>query len=511
MDSNGEYIAVSYWVIIPDICVHRGSQADLSSSSLGRQRNNSASQLALPSSSTFRRLPTLGRSPFRRADKVASASPSPEATASPRGQISPHHRVSTFPSLSRVLVDETSASSSFFTTSTSTPLASSGEQFGDIDNVDGGTRNHLLLPSRTSSLPQTPSPQPPNDPLDTSGQGQPSQLPGQSASRDGMTTKDPPPLPAFPNDLEPVTYPIHLAQTRPPDVMTSIRPTTRQRDFTMGSGATILLGAVPFPIGLGEPGSGGPPTGVPKRKESITAKHDNRDTLINGTDSWSSTGPVPPIRGSISASRVAPDFAFTGAPELLSNGGGIVNRKDGETGSGAEIWSTRRRGTTRSSGKGPETMIEARNDLTGVRDRERSRKINKAPSIRAKVVEPLLPSAKGISKAPASAMYFSPLPFHGRPPGQGLRAHTGTLVGDRIWFIGGVDGKTCWRGVAWFDTESLLWSTVETYGEQFPPLRAHTTTLVGPRLYIFGGGDGPTYSNDVWIFDMGKCPQVELN
>ncbi|EIW73197.1 hypothetical protein TREMEDRAFT_37220 [Tremella mesenterica DSM 1558] len=98
-------------------------------------------------------------------------------------------------------------------------------------------------------------------------------------------------------------------------------------------------------------------------------------------------------------------------------------------------------------------------------------------------------------------MYYSPVPAHGRPPGQALRAHTGTLVGDRIWFLGGVDGKHCWRGVAWFDTETFQWSNVQTKGETMPPLRAHTTTLVGDTtLYIFGGGDGPVYSNDVWIF-----------
>ncbi|ORX41276.1 hypothetical protein BD324DRAFT_574553 [Kockovaella imperatae] len=98
-------------------------------------------------------------------------------------------------------------------------------------------------------------------------------------------------------------------------------------------------------------------------------------------------------------------------------------------------------------------------------------------------------------------MYFSSLPMHGQPPEQPLRAHTGTLVGDRIWFIGGVDGKNCWRGVAYFDTETLFWGSIETFGEQLPPLRAHTTTLVGTDLYIFGGGDGPTYSNDIWVFD----------
>jgi len=107
-------------------------------------------------------------------------------------------------------------------------------------------------------------------------------------------------------------------------------------------------------------------------------------------------------------------------------------------------------------------------------------------------------------------MYFSLLPYHGRPPTQALRAHTGTLVGNRIWMIGGVDSKHCWRGVAWYDTESLLWSTVETAGDALPPLRAHTTTAVGTRLYIFGGGDGPTYSNDVWVFDTGKSPHSLL-
>lgn len=116
------------------------------------------------------------------------------------------------------------------------------------------------------------------------------------------------------------------------------------------------------------------------------------------------------------------------------------------------------------------------------------------------LLAPILPAAK-VARAPASSMYFSPVPAHGRPPGQALRAHTGTLVGDRVWFLGGVDARSCWRGVASFDTESLQWSTVETHGQALPPLRAHTTTLVGDQLYIFGGGDGPTYSNDVWVFD----------
>jgi hypothetical protein len=101
-------------------------------------------------------------------------------------------------------------------------------------------------------------------------------------------------------------------------------------------------------------------------------------------------------------------------------------------------------------------------------------------------------------------MYYVPLPICGTPPDQALRAHTGTLAGERIWFIGGVNAKSCWRQVAYLDTESLEWAVVETGGETLPPLRAHTTTLVGNLLYIFGGGDGPTYSNEVWTFDTGE-------
>lgn len=101
-------------------------------------------------------------------------------------------------------------------------------------------------------------------------------------------------------------------------------------------------------------------------------------------------------------------------------------------------------------------------------------------------------------------MYYTTVPCHGKRTEQALRAHTATLVEDRIWFIGGVNAKHCWRDVAHYDTVSLEWTVVSTGGEQLPPLRAHTTTLVGDKLYIFGGGDGPTYSNDVWILDTGE-------
>ena len=127
----------------------------------------------------------------------------------------------------------------------------------------------------------------------------------------------------------------------------------------------------------------------------------------------------------------------------------------------------------------------------------------------AEPLRPRLPTSKLVTEAaPASNMYFSLVPCHGIPPGQPLRAHTGSLLGEKIWFMGGVDSKHCWRKMAWFDTETLLWSTIETFGEQLPPLRAHTANAVGNDLLIFGGGDGPTYSNEVWLFDTSRATDL---
>ena len=326
-----------------------------------------------------------------------------------------------------------------------------------------------------------------------------------------MTTLSPPPVSFFSNDLEPITYPAHLAQVEPPDPAAvspglNVRPSIRHRDLTMGSGATILLGAVHTPPARLESGLGGPPIGVPKRKDSISGVHDREGTPTeDGGRSYGRANNLVSYQGNGEESTVS--YA---APEASMSNERVGSRtyKDGEIDSGGEATSQRRRATTRPSASASQVVgSEIRGETSVKHERERSRKSSaKQPRTAIRRTEPLLPSAKGVPRAPASAMYFSPLPSHGRPPGQALRAHTGTLVGDRIWFLGGVDGRTCWRSVAWLDTESLLWSTVDTNGEQLPPLRAHTTTLVGERLYIFGGGDGPTYSNDVWIFNTGKQP-----
>lgn len=59
-------------------------------------------------------------------------------------------------------------------------------------------------------------------------------------------------------------------------------------------------------------------------------------------------------------------------------------------------------------------------------------------------------------------MYFSHLPSQGFPPPKALRAHTGTLVGNLLYVIGGCDKYGCWPGVATFNTGELspLWLTL---------------------------------------------------
>lgn len=141
------------------------------------------------------------------------------------------------------------------------------------------------------------------------------------------------------------------------------------------------------------------------------------------------------------------------------------------------------------------------------RTRSFSKETTKKPVASAKPrpvqtrVQPSLAGSTTVTKAPAAAMYFSPCPAHGFPPERPLRAHTGVLVGQKIYVIGGCDSRGCWRDMASFDTETFMWNPIDTHGEELPPLRAHTATLVGDLIYVFGGGDGPSYSNEVWVFD----------
>lgn len=372
-------------------------------------------------------------------------------------------------------------------------------------------------------------------------------------------------------DLEPITYPAHLAQTRPPEVGGIVQPLTAgatgsstatstsgagspntatgesgatspgapavparsahryDRDISaLGSGTAALASAMnlttsglaanavntpagpppsnnsqsaatPSMAGSGFASQNGGTMGGPSTATSSSSIAQSQQPSMGGVsqgsgDSTPTVGPSgsgnqPSGASRSSASRKTSNNASSSGRRAAS-GTAVGADKDGEDGSADDVQGKRRgeSGTSRGSRRPPKA-----------RERDHANAAN-LEGDGDNLLSPVLPTAK-VPRAPASAMYFSPVAAHGRPPGQALRAHTGTLVGDRMWFLGGVDARSCWRGVASFDTESLQWSTVETHGESLPPLRAHTTTLVGDQLYIFGGGDGPTYSNDVWVFD----------
>ncbi|WVQ82627.1 hypothetical protein IAT38_004759 [Cryptococcus sp. DSM 104549] len=241
--------------------------------------------------------------------------------------------------------------------------------------------------------------------------------------------------------LDPITYPAHLAHTHPAlQTSSSSRAIPKQHD-------AVVTGRVDVVVTNGNT--------MDKRKDSI------------------SQGDIT-LRQPLVTTRSHEASEVGGEPDVPAEETAPRRRRAGTRSDRPQIVDTDRNGRGGRSGSKP---------------------------TRPETIELLLPSSRGVGRAPASSMYFSPVPGHGRPPNQALRAHTGTLVGERIWVIGGVDKQSCWRGVAWFDTETMMWSTIDTQGEKFPPLRAHTTTLVGNKLYIFGGGDGPSYSNEVWTLD----------
>lgn len=50
----------------------------------------------------------------------------------------------------------------------------------------------------------------------------------------------------------------------------------------------------------------------------------------------------------------------------------------------------------------------------------------------------------------------------------------------------------------------MTWSQPQTTGHGPGPRRAHTATLVGSKIYVIGGGDGRKALNDVFVLDTGS-------
>jgi len=89
------------------------------------------------------------------------------------------------------------------------------------------------------------------------------------------------------------------------------------------------------------------------------------------------------------------------------------------------------------------------------------------------------------------------------------RAHTTTLVGERLFLFGGGDGPNYFDSLFVLDTKTNTWTQPEVKGPG--PRRAHTATLVGSEIYVFGGGDGNKALNEVYILDSEKLTWTKCN
>ncbi|KAJ9079797.1 hypothetical protein DSO57_1031799 [Entomophthora muscae] len=106
--------------------------------------------------------------------------------------------------------------------------------------------------------------------------------------------------------------------------------------------------------------------------------------------------------------------------------------------------------------------------------------------------------------APAPAMYWRKIADRGERPPHPLRAHSATLVRDKIVIFGGCNTQACYNDVYVFDTDTMYWSRPQTTGTPPSPRRAHSATLVsGLGIIVFGGGNSSSYYNDLHILDTG--------
>ena len=72
-----------------------------------------------------------------------------------------------------------------------------------------------------------------------------------------------------------------------------------------------------------------------------------------------------------------------------------------------------------------------------------------------------------------------------------LLGHTATLVGRKIWFIGGADSAGMYLDVYTFDVETYEWAQPSVTGPaKLPGRYNHTAVLIGKEIWIYGGFTG---------------------
>jgi hypothetical protein len=68
--------------------------------------------------------------------------------------------------------------------------------------------------------------------------------------------------------------------------------------------------------------------------------------------------------------------------------------------------------------------------------------------------------------------------------------------------------------MVWHYAETLVWYKTQCMGQPPAPRGGHTATLVGSRLYVMGGLNGddvPAHHDDVHVLELSAFPDVLLN
>ena len=82
--------------------------------------------------------------------------------------------------------------------------------------------------------------------------------------------------------------------------------------------------------------------------------------------------------------------------------------------------------------------------------------------------------------------------------------HSSVVFNDRMWVIGGFDGKNNYFNDVWSSSDGISWIP-ETSHTQFGPRYAHQSVVFDNKIWVIGGRDGNTLKrlNDVWYSSDG--------
>ncbi len=86
-------------------------------------------------------------------------------------------------------------------------------------------------------------------------------------------------------------------------------------------------------------------------------------------------------------------------------------------------------------------------------------------------------------------------------------------VRQKLYLFGGSGPHAqCFNDLYTFDPATTRWTHCNNFSDakQIPKMRAgHSMTLVGTKLYIIGGSYGQDYLKDIYELDTDPCPDFE--